>query len=550
MTLFFRVFQHLLPDSLATRIRLGSAPWKIGDGSRIGDPGLVIGGNPGRRTIDRFFHALAAPFVAARSFVDGVYGDLFAADTRELTRWELQFGLTRAVATADRRSNVDAAWRATGGQSPRYLQDIVQSAGFDVYLHEWWQTPIPYDPRAYTILAASIGTVQCGEPLAQCGEPSALCDGSVAVDVGYLVNGGLSTQAPPAVPSNPATWPYFLYWGGETFGARAEVLNARRQEFERLLLKLCPAEQWLVTMVDYVDAAAEPPASMTWTSRVAGSGYSGIFAGAAHNGTITVIVGGSGEIQTSTDGVIWTRRANDGSYAGAFQDVVWDGSQFIVVGTSGGTDSEIQTSPDGITWTSQAAISGGVYCIAYGGGLFVTGGPAARITTSPDGVTWTSRTAAGTDSFVGLAASASLFVAVGVDGAIESSPDGITWTSRTAADGYAGSFYGVTWTGLAFVATGDAGTIQTSTDGITWVSRTAADGYANILLGGASSGSSTLSLGLSGAIQLSDANGVTWTTETQADGFAGFFYRGVWTGDQYIVVGSGGTIQTGTPLAA
>ncbi len=256
MSLFFRAFQHLLPDALAWRIRRGVTGWTIGDGSLIGDPGLLIGGAVGGRDIDKFFNGLADFLSQPRDFIDEVYRDLFAASTRELDEWELQFGLTRAVQEADRRANVDAAWKSRGGQSPRYLQDVVRAAGFDVYIHDWWSSgPAPYvahDPRIYTNVP-TFGTVQCGEPLALCGDPDALCDIFLANEPGYLVNSNLTPYAPPPVPSDPDTWPFFIYWGGATFGVVADVDLARRQEFERLLLKLCPAHCWIVTLVNYVE---------------------------------------------------------------------------------------------------------------------------------------------------------------------------------------------------------------------------------------------------------------------------------------------------------
>lgn len=253
MSLFFRAFQHLLPDAEAWRIRLQSAPWLIGDGSKIGDPGLLIGGSPGGRDIDRFFEGLASSFADSRQFVDLVYLDIFPQSTRELDEWEKQFGLIPAVAGADRIANLEAAWQGTGGQSPRYLQDVVQAAGFDVFIHPWWSSTGPFvakDPRTHTNVP-TVGTVQCDEPLAQCGEPTALCNDFLANEPDYLVNLDLTQSAPPVVPADPDTWPFFLYWGAESFPDRASVPATRRAEFERLILQLCPAQQWLVTLVDY-----------------------------------------------------------------------------------------------------------------------------------------------------------------------------------------------------------------------------------------------------------------------------------------------------------
>lgn len=251
---FFRIFQHLLPDAIAWRIKQGSTTWKIGDGSKIGEPGLLIGGIAGGRTIDRFFDGLTKPFIAARDFVDLVYLDLFPTTTRELDEWEFQWGIPAADFVPDRIKNLEAAWKSTGGQSPRYLQDVLQAAGFNVFIHEWFSSgPAPYvarDPRTHTNIPL-YGTVQCGEPLAQCGETSALANGLLANETDYIVNLSLTGAGPPPVPDDPDFWPFFLYWGAASFPTRATVPAARRGEFERLILKLCPTQNWLVTLIDY-----------------------------------------------------------------------------------------------------------------------------------------------------------------------------------------------------------------------------------------------------------------------------------------------------------
>ena len=252
--LFFRIFQHLLPDALAWRIKQSNTPWFIGDGSLIGQVGLLIGSTVGGRIIDRFFQGLTTAFVDVKTFADDVYSDIIPEKTRQLTEYEEQFGLLTATTEAARRENLATAWASTGGQSSRYLQDRLRGAGFDVFIHEWFGTASPpyvaIDPRLHTNVPL-IGTVQCGESFAQCGDLKAVNNGFLANEVDYIVNSNLSPFAPPPVPSDEAFWPFFLYWGGEIFPARASVPPERRAEFEQLILKLCPTQNWLVTLVDY-----------------------------------------------------------------------------------------------------------------------------------------------------------------------------------------------------------------------------------------------------------------------------------------------------------
>ncbi len=253
-SIFFRVFQHLLPDALAWRIRQRRTTWYIGDEHTVGEPGLLIGGIPGGRAIDRLFDALTEPFISARTFIDLIFFDQFPRTTRQLPEWEQAFGLFGFGSADERVQQLEAEWQSTGGQSPSYIQTILQTAGFDVYVFDWWSSASPYiprDPRDFTA-APLIGAMQAGESFAQAGEPEAVANAFVANDTGYLVNGDLIRATPPPVPDDPAYWRHFVYIGAEPFGVHAQVLVSRRSEFIRLVRKLVPAEKWVVLLIDYV----------------------------------------------------------------------------------------------------------------------------------------------------------------------------------------------------------------------------------------------------------------------------------------------------------
>lgn len=240
--LFFRIFQHLLPRSEA---------WK-----------LTI-----EKTLRKYFLGLAVPMDEARTFVDEVYEDHHPTTTRELAEWEWQFALPAAVDEEDRRLALDAEWKATGGQSPHYIQNLIWAAGFtDVYLHEWWASGPPYvarNPLLHTT-QPQIGEYQCDDEVAltqpQCSPRSESdgtpfdqpqCSDFLQNDPGYLVNDDLNHRAPPPVPNDPTKWPYFLYFMAETFGQRAFVDPDRLPELKRLLLKVCPTQHWIVLKVKH-----------------------------------------------------------------------------------------------------------------------------------------------------------------------------------------------------------------------------------------------------------------------------------------------------------
>lgn len=248
MSLFFRIFQHLLPSG---------KPWRIRD---------VATGH----VLWKFFRGLSEGFPAARDYTDAVFGDAFPDTTRALSEWENQFGLQPNVDEATRRLALAAEWAAGGGQSPGYVQGVLQTAGFDVFVHEWWSSGPPYvarDPHDYTEVPL-VGLYQCygvdeygpdvGQP--QCGDglvpvdPDVRqyqCNRFLANDPHYIVNRNLTDVAPPPIPADPAKWPYFWYVGAETFPDFAPVALSRKSEFERLLLKLGPTHLWIVTLIDY-----------------------------------------------------------------------------------------------------------------------------------------------------------------------------------------------------------------------------------------------------------------------------------------------------------
>ena len=269
-----RIFQHLLPKARAWRLTID-------------------------KQLRQFFEGLTILITNYTKYDDEVYEDLYPNTTRELDAWDSQFGLLNTGLTdAERRTRLDGAWKAQGGQSLDYIQTTLQNAGFQVFLHQWFvpgSEPVPgiklcvtpRDPRDFlrpeftgvtTIFEAVDGKVIMVD-----GNEEAF-DGNTTEPVGYpLVNKILSTildyEAVDGtifmvdgneeafdgnfsgflnvfknyiVPSDPAKWPYFLYVGGETFPDIATILPSRRDEFETLLLKLGPTQQWWGVLVQYL----------------------------------------------------------------------------------------------------------------------------------------------------------------------------------------------------------------------------------------------------------------------------------------------------------
>jgi hypothetical protein len=240
MSVFFRQFQHLLPRAKA---------WTL-------TPEKTL-----RAYFEGLGNGLSQPL---KTFVDGVWEQVFPATTDELDEWEQELGCYGSGSDAQRRLSLAAEWQATGGQSPRYLEDIVQAAGFEVWYHGWWSGAAVRDPTSYTD-SAQIGTEQCwgtqDSTQDQCADSDSdsppRCDAFLVNDVKYMVNLHLNMEAPPPLPTDTDRYRYFIYWCGETFGDDAVVPNERLLELRRLLLRICPAHLWIILLTVPVFSAPE-----------------------------------------------------------------------------------------------------------------------------------------------------------------------------------------------------------------------------------------------------------------------------------------------------
>lgn len=232
-------------------------------------------------------------FPAFKEFIDQIFLDVFPQSTRQITEWEAQLGLMNtSLSENSRRTRLEGTWQALGGQSPSYIQNTLRGNGFDVYVHEAWELPRPEPSSSpvyrnpLTYLQSGTGgiiyNVACGEPLALCGEATAQAGNSNEPQGYPLVNkifrtepdlvvlcgdtqalcgepdaqagnynGFISVPQEYNVPSNPDTYPYYLYIGGVNFPGLATVASNRRDELESLLLQICPAHIWIGVLVNY-----------------------------------------------------------------------------------------------------------------------------------------------------------------------------------------------------------------------------------------------------------------------------------------------------------
>ncbi len=205
----------------------------------------------------------------AANNADSLWDDLIPASASEsaITNWERQFalGASSALSIAERRTRLEGVWASIGGQSPSYITLTLQSHGFPVFTHEWWDLagngyPVAKDPRDHLLpvhggtdvdgillvnnirTSVKFGEIGAGEPFAEAGEPTAVA----GYFDGYAISKVVHTYQGPETRH-----PYYLYIGGETFPDVVNIPVARQDEFESLCQKICPAQQWLVLRVRY-----------------------------------------------------------------------------------------------------------------------------------------------------------------------------------------------------------------------------------------------------------------------------------------------------------
>ncbi|MCP4209812.1 MAG: hypothetical protein GY767_22615 [Shimia sp.] len=206
------------------------------------------------KALKKLIDGLAAWPLDVVAWFDLLWLDLAPATTRFLAQWEQQFGLFGGSLDEDaRRLRLAAAWQDTGGQTTSYIESTLVGAGFSgLSVAEWWiggtepavgvhACATPADPTSTAALVNVVNIMYpdyfglAGEPAALCGEPLILCGN-------YL-----DLVARPKVyawPTDPTLWPYVLYISGT-------APATRREELERLLLRICPCHLWLGLSITY-----------------------------------------------------------------------------------------------------------------------------------------------------------------------------------------------------------------------------------------------------------------------------------------------------------
>lgn len=157
------------------------------------------------------------------------------------------------ISEADARSLLTTIEPRSTGQAAARLEEILQSAGFDVYVYEWFEpgtgptwaerNPVPY------LSVALAGLMHCDDSDATCDSSIAYCDDWLVSGGNWLTNQSLIPRA--KTPPQPTSYHGLFYVCGPTFGEIALIDPEKRELLEYLILRYKRATQWAVLIVDY-----------------------------------------------------------------------------------------------------------------------------------------------------------------------------------------------------------------------------------------------------------------------------------------------------------
>lgn len=236
-----RVFDRLLPRSRA---------WA-----------LVI-----ERTLKELFHGFGVLPDILREHIGSILLEAFPGTTTFHEDWSVFFGAPETLTDEE----LLAEWGAFGGQEPRYIQDILQGAGFNVWVHEWWvpgsappiaRNPIPLVPTSRVLVndiieIRKLWTHQFGDGWSQFKADGSIFFGNYD---GYY----LAPKIYPT-PDIPAEYPCYFYVCDEVWPQYALVPKSKLRTLIRLIYKLKPVHLRCILRVTTFDDIGEGDIQDVW----------------------------------------------------------------------------------------------------------------------------------------------------------------------------------------------------------------------------------------------------------------------------------------------
>lgn len=243
----------------------------------------------------------------------------------------------------------------------------------------------------------------------------------------------------------------------------------------------------------------------TWTKTKVGSER---LKGSCYGGGLYIIVGMSGTIITSQDGVAWVEQTS--GVTNNLNGVCYGNGLYVIVG-----NGVILTSSDGVAWTQQTEGVGttSLYGVLYADNQFVAAGYNGAILISTDGIKWTKYSAGSSLYPNSLKYINGQYLFCTSQGRFASSYDGMTWTINTIyIDGvpYSGSVNDIAYNDGVYVAVCQSITVV-SNDLTNWSETTT--GITTQLTNIISAGNQFVAAGVSGKV-ITSPDGLNWTPQT------------------------------------
>ena len=160
--------------------------------------------------------------------------------------WEKRLAIDASTSTSleDRKKAILTKYAAPSGVLARqhylYIENQLQSAGFDVYVHE--NRPVAQSPSSFPNLSVEqltgLGTFQLGQYGLGAGTPTGIVANYVEIDRDSQFSFGTDYR-------------HIFFIGGQIKGDSANVPLSRRAEFRKLILLLKPLHTVGVYFVNF-----------------------------------------------------------------------------------------------------------------------------------------------------------------------------------------------------------------------------------------------------------------------------------------------------------
>lgn len=194
-----------------------------------------------------------------RAYIAQTIADTFPRTSERLADHSTQIGSPVELS----REAIQSEVAANGAQSPGEFQSIIQAAGFDLYVHEWWipgtVPPVVRNPgdlgQPFRVYVTGVTQAQ-KKYKHQCTAIGAGMAQATTTPWRYLAgayDGYLYRLKQYQGPANDAERTRYFYLGGQTFPDPGTVALDSLPELDRLIYKYKPARLRCILIAGITD---------------------------------------------------------------------------------------------------------------------------------------------------------------------------------------------------------------------------------------------------------------------------------------------------------